>query len=236
VIAVDEAPAILSIADAIAADSYLGTPHVMRRGDVEAALARAALRLEGELASGGQDHFYLETQAALAIPGEDGAVEIHSSTQHPTEVQGATAEILGCDRSRIVVQVPRMGGGFGGKESQATHFAALAALAAVRLRATRQGLAQPRARHADDRQAPPVLVALPRRLRRPRPHHRASRSSPTPTAAGASTSPRRSSTARCSTSPTPTTSPTCASRAGPCAPTPPPTPRFAASAVRRACS
>jgi xanthine dehydrogenase molybdopterin binding subunit len=133
-IAVDEAPAILSIADAIAADSYLGTPHVMRRGDVEAALARAALRIEGEVASGGQDHFYLETQAALAIPGEDGAVELHSSTQHPTEVQGATAEILGCDRNRIVVQVPRMGGGFGGKESQATHFAALAALAAVRLR------------------------------------------------------------------------------------------------------
>jgi xanthine dehydrogenase molybdopterin binding subunit len=132
-IAVDELPAILSIAAAIAADSYLGTPHVMRRGDVEAALGRAALVLEGELASGGQDHFYLETQAALAVPGEDGTLEIHSSTQHPTEVQVATAEILGCDRNRIVVQVPRMGGGFGGKESQATHFAALAALAAVRL-------------------------------------------------------------------------------------------------------
>jgi len=127
---VEEAPAILSIADAIAADSYLGTPHRMRRGDVDAALARAPLRIEGELASGGQDHFYLETQAALAIPGEDGALEIHSSTQHPTEVQTATAEILGCDRSRIVVLVPRMGGAFGGKESQATHFAALAALAA----------------------------------------------------------------------------------------------------------
>ncbi len=132
-IVVDEAPAILSVADAIAAGSYLGTPHVMRRGDVEAALARAALQIEGELASGGQDHFYLETQAALAIPGEDGSLEIHSSTQHPTEIQVATAEILGCDRNRIVVLVPRMGGGFGGKESQATHFAALAALAAVRL-------------------------------------------------------------------------------------------------------
>jgi len=132
-IAVDEAPAILSIAAAIAADSYLGSPHVMRRGDVEAALAASALRLDGELASGGQDHFYLETQAALAIPGEDGALEIHSSTQHPTEVQVATAEILGCDRNRLVVSVPRMGGAFGGKESQATHFAALAALAATRL-------------------------------------------------------------------------------------------------------
>ena len=133
VIDVETAPAILSIADAIAADSYLGTPHRMRRGDVEVALARAVLRLDGELASGGQDHFYLETQAALAIPGEDGSLEIHSSTQHPTEVQTATAEILGCDRSRIVVQVPRMGGGFGGKESQATHFAALAGLAARHL-------------------------------------------------------------------------------------------------------
>ena len=132
-IAVDELPAILTVADAIAAGSYLGTPHVMRRGDVAPALARAALVLEGEVASGGQDHFYLETQAALAIPGEDGALEIHSSTQHPTEVQVATAEILGCDRSRLVVQVPRMGGGFGGKESQATHFAALAALAAHKL-------------------------------------------------------------------------------------------------------
>ncbi len=129
-IAVEESPAILSIADAIAADSYLGTPHRMARGDVDAALARAHVLVEGSLASGGQDHFYLETQAALAIPGEDGALEIHSSTQHPTEIQTATADILGCDRGRIVVQVPRMGGGFGGKESQATHFAALAALAA----------------------------------------------------------------------------------------------------------
>ena len=132
-IAVEERPAILSIADAIAADSYLGTPHRMRRGDVEAALSTASLRLAGELASGGQDHFYLETHAALAIPGEDGSLEIQSSTQHPSEIQAATAEILACDRSRIVVQVPRMGGGFGGKESQATHFAVLAALAAHHL-------------------------------------------------------------------------------------------------------
>ncbi len=129
-LSLEESPAILSIADAIAADSYLGTPHRMRRGDVEAALAGSYTRVEGELSSGGQDHFYLETQAALAIPGEDGSLEIHSSTQHPSEVQAATAEILGCDRSRVVVQVPRMGGGFGGKESQATHFAALAGLAA----------------------------------------------------------------------------------------------------------
>ena len=133
VVDIEPLPAILSIAEAIAADSYLCAAHVMRRGDVEAALAGSALRIDGEVSTGGQDHFYLETQAALAIPGEDLSLEIQSSTQHPTEVQVATAEILGCDRSRITVEVPRMGGGFGGKESQATHFAALAALAAMRL-------------------------------------------------------------------------------------------------------
>ena len=134
VVDIEPLPAILSIADAIAADSYLCAPHVMRRGDVEAALTGSALKIDGEVTTGGQDHFYLETQAALAIPGEDASLEIQSSTQHPTEVQVATAEILGCDRSRITVEVPRMGGGFGGKESQATHFAALAALAALHLR------------------------------------------------------------------------------------------------------
>jgi xanthine dehydrogenase large subunit len=133
VVDIEPLPAILTIAEAIAADSYLCAAHVMRRGDVAAALASSALRIDGEVSTGGQDHFYLETQAALAIPGEDSSVEIQSSTQHPTEVQVATAEILGCDRSRITVEVPRMGGGFGGKESQATHFAALAALAAMRL-------------------------------------------------------------------------------------------------------
>jgi len=71
VVDIEELPAILSIADAIAADSYLCAPHVMRRGDVEAALAGSALRIEAEVATGGQDHFYLETQAALAIPGEE---------------------------------------------------------------------------------------------------------------------------------------------------------------------
>lgn len=130
---IEELPAILSIADAIAAQSFLWPPHVMQRGDVEAALASAALVIEAEVSTGGQDHFYLETQAALAIPGEDGTFEVASSTQHPTEVQVATAEILGCDRSRLTIKVPRMGGGFGGKESQATHFAAFAALAAHHL-------------------------------------------------------------------------------------------------------
>ncbi len=133
VIEIEEAPALLTLSAALAAEAFLGTPHVMQRGDVEAALAHAPVQLTGELHSGGQDHFYLETQASLAIPGEDGCVQIFSSTQHPSEVQAATAEVLGCPRSRIVVEVPRMGGAFGGKESQATHFAALAALAAQQL-------------------------------------------------------------------------------------------------------
>ena len=126
----EELPAILSIAEAVAAGSFLCPPHVMQRGDVAAALARAALVLEGELSTGGQDHFYLETQAAMATPGEGDTLHVDSSTQHPSEVQAAVAEVLGWSRSQVVVQVPRMGGGFGGKESQASPFAALAAVAA----------------------------------------------------------------------------------------------------------
>jgi len=127
-------PALLSIEAADAAQSYHGEPHYMRRGDVGAALASAPLRFKGEVKTGGQDHFYLETHAALAIPEEEGALTIHSSTQHPSEVQAKVAEVLGCSRERIVVEARRMGGGFGGKETQGAHFAALAALAATRLK------------------------------------------------------------------------------------------------------
>lgn len=129
---IEELPAILSIREAIEQGSFLWDPHVMRRGDVEAALARADLVLTGDVSTGGQDHFYLETHAALAIPGEGETLHVESSTQHPSEVQAAIAEVLGWLKSQVVVQVPRMGGGFGGKESQASNFAALAAVAAVR--------------------------------------------------------------------------------------------------------
>ncbi|HEY8378028.1 MAG TPA: xanthine dehydrogenase molybdopterin binding subunit [Nannocystis sp.] len=131
-IEVEELPAILTIDEALAAGSFLCPPHVMRRGDVAAALSRAHLVIEGEICTGGQDHFYLETHAALAIPGEGQTMHVESSTQHPSEVQAAIAEVLGWARSQVVVQVPRMGGGFGGKESQASQFGALAALAAWR--------------------------------------------------------------------------------------------------------
>jgi xanthine dehydrogenase large subunit len=106
-------------------------PLTLARGDVEAALAAAPLRLDGEMRIGGQDHFYLEGQIALAIPEDDG-VTIHSSTQHPTEVQHMAARALAIPAHAVAVQVRRMGGAFGGKETQGNPFAVLAALAARR--------------------------------------------------------------------------------------------------------
>jgi xanthine dehydrogenase large subunit len=127
---VDYAPLepVLTVRDAIAKKSFLSDPHFIRRGDVEAALKRSALILEGEVENGAQDHFYLETQVTLALPEEGGALKLLCSTQHPTEVQTIVAEVLGIGRQQVVVEVPRMGGGFGGKETQAAPFAALAAL------------------------------------------------------------------------------------------------------------
>ncbi|HGG57330.1 MAG TPA: xanthine dehydrogenase molybdopterin binding subunit, partial [Nannocystis exedens] len=120
----------LTIEAAIAADSYLGEPHRIRRGSPENVLPGAFLRIQGEVRCGAQDHFYLETQVALAIPGEGDDIEVFSSTQHPTEVQTLVAAGLGIARNQVVVEVPRMGGAFGGKESQAAPFAVLAAIAA----------------------------------------------------------------------------------------------------------
>ncbi len=99
-------------------------------GDVAAALAQAPLRSAGTLQVGGQEHFYLEGQVALAVPGEDGAVLVYSSTQHPSEVQHIVARVLGVPDSFVTCTVRRMGGGFGGKETQATQWAVIAALAA----------------------------------------------------------------------------------------------------------
>jgi xanthine dehydrogenase large subunit len=99
-------------------------------GDVAEALAQAPLRSAGTLQVGGQEHFYLEGQVALAVPGEDGAVLVYSSTQHPSEVQHIVARVLGVPDSFVTCTVRRMGGGFGGKETQATQWAVIAALAA----------------------------------------------------------------------------------------------------------
>ena len=125
-------PPVLGIADAIAHQSYLTEPHILKRGDCDKALAAAPLRLEGEFESGGQEHFYLETHAAWAEPLEYGTMLVSSSTQHPSEIQSIVAEVLGVPRNRIVVEAPRMGGAFGGKEVQGNTFAALVALAVHR--------------------------------------------------------------------------------------------------------
>jgi xanthine dehydrogenase large subunit len=130
VLEIEELPAILDIRTAIAKGEFLLEPHVIRRGDVDGALRGADLIVAGEIETGGQDHFYLETQCALAIPEEASTFRVYSSTQHPSEVQAKVAEVLGIGRNQVVVECARMGGGFGGKETQAAHFAALAALGA----------------------------------------------------------------------------------------------------------
>ena len=124
--------AILSIDAAIAAQSWVLPPVEVERGDARAALRAAPRRLAGQSRVGGQDHFYLEGQIALAIPGDDGGVTVLSSTQHPSEVQHIVAEALGVPSAWVRVECRRMGGGFGGKESQPALFAALAAIAALR--------------------------------------------------------------------------------------------------------
>ncbi|MEO7598609.1 MAG: xanthine dehydrogenase molybdopterin binding subunit [Opitutus sp.] len=124
--------AIVSVPNAIAEQSYHTEPRVLRRGDAATALTLSPSTLAGEFSFGGQEHFYLETQAAWAEAGEDGDVTIMSSTQHPSEIQTIVAEVLHLPRNKVVVQAPRMGGGFGGKETQGNTPAALVALAALK--------------------------------------------------------------------------------------------------------
>ena len=107
---------------------------VLKRGDARAALETAPRRLKGEMRIGGQEHFYLEGHIALAIPGEDEDVTVWSSTQHPSEVQHMVGHVLGIASNAVTVNTRRMGGGFGGKETQGNQFAALAALAAKKLK------------------------------------------------------------------------------------------------------
>lgn len=125
-------PAVVSIREAIARESFHSAPRLMTRGDWAAAMSAAPQRLVGEFEFGGQEHFYLETQAAWAEPGDEGDVLIASSTQHPSEIQAIVSEVLHLPRNKVVVQAPRMGGGFGGKETQGNTPAALVALAAVK--------------------------------------------------------------------------------------------------------
>jgi len=126
----DPLPPILSIPEAVAQGSFHGPAQTLSRGDADAALSRAAHRLGGELFVNGQDHFYLETHVSWAVPEPDGSVHVTSSTQHPSETQGVVANVLGVSAHQVTVTCLRLGGGFGGKESQAAPYAAIAALGA----------------------------------------------------------------------------------------------------------
>ena len=138
-------PTILTIPDAIASGSYHSAPMQIRRGDAQTAILKSPHRIIGELSIGGQEHFYLETQSAIAWIDESGGVSLHSSTQHPAETQAIVGRVLGLHEHQVTVECLRMGGAFGGKETQANAWAAIAALGAWKTRR-------------------PVRVRLPRRL------------------------------------------------------------------------
>ena len=129
-----ELPAILTIDAAVAKKKFLTTPIKMEQGDVDTELERSTLRLAGTFTIGGQEQFYLESQAAYVIPGEGNDLTVYSSTQNTTEVQKVVAEVLGLRHSEVVCICKRMGGGFGGKETQAVMPALMAAIVAQKTR------------------------------------------------------------------------------------------------------
>jgi xanthine dehydrogenase molybdopterin binding subunit len=120
--------AILTIEDAMAKNSLLGPPRTMQRGNADEALQNSPHRITGELKTGAQEHWYLESQVCLCLPGEGNEINVFSSTQHPSETQALIAELLGIRKHDVVVEVRRMGGAFGGKETQANHTACWTAL------------------------------------------------------------------------------------------------------------
>ncbi len=128
----EDLPAIITIADARAADSHILPPKRVERGDPDAAIAAAPHSVSGHMTLGGQDHFYLEGHISLATPGEEGDMHILCSTQHPSEVQHLVARALDRPDNQVTVEVRRMGGAFGGKETQSSLFAAAASLVADR--------------------------------------------------------------------------------------------------------
>jgi len=115
-------------------DRQVTTPLTLKRGDAATAIASAPHRIKNRMKLGGQDHFYLEGQVSLAIPGEDDEVVVYCSTQGPSETQHLVAHALGVPSNAVTVEVRRMGGGFGGKETQANQCAAIAAIAAKKHR------------------------------------------------------------------------------------------------------
>lgn len=126
-------PPTLDIETAIQNREFIGPKRQIECGDPDAALKSAPYKLSGQIQIAGQDHFYLESQACVVYPKEDGALEIHASSQHPSEVQHLVAEALGLKYHQVVCVVKRMGGAFGGKESQAAPFAVYASIVALKL-------------------------------------------------------------------------------------------------------
>ncbi|MFT7008901.1 MAG: xanthine dehydrogenase large subunit [Colwellia sp.] len=122
--------AVLTVQDALAKQNFVRPPFTMKRGDSASAIAAAEHQLSGAIIVGGQEHVYLEGQVSTAVPTEDGGMEIYTSSQHPSEVQKLVAEVLAIPLNKVMVDMRRMGGGFGGKETQAAPWACIAALLA----------------------------------------------------------------------------------------------------------
>lgn len=130
---ITESKPIFTIEEALAANSrFEDGPRIYAKGDAKAHLVSAAHSITGSISMGGQEHFYLEGQAAFALPGENGDVLVHSSTQHPTEIQHKVAHAIGKPMHAVRVETRRMGGGFGGKESQGNALAVACAIAALK--------------------------------------------------------------------------------------------------------
>ncbi|KAH4969580.1 hypothetical protein HBH77_108800 [Parastagonospora nodorum] len=131
----EELPAIFTIEEAIEHESYFQHFRHIQKGDTEKAFAEADHVFTGTARMGGQEHFYLETNACLAVPKpEDGEMEIFSSTQNPAETQAYVAKVVGVAANKIVTRVKRMGGGFGGKETRSIQLAGIVACAANKIR------------------------------------------------------------------------------------------------------
>ena len=129
---IQSSPASLTLEQAQSSNKQVRPSHSLVKGDSGQGLADAPHQLTIKQQVGGQEHFYLEGQVSLAIPQDNGGVLIHSSSQHPSEVQKLVAEVLALPMHKVVVDMRRMGGGFGGKETQAAQWACLAALLALR--------------------------------------------------------------------------------------------------------
>ncbi|MEP1446742.1 MAG: xanthine dehydrogenase molybdopterin binding subunit [Paraglaciecola sp.] len=131
-IAIAESQACLSVGQAKAQDNFVHPPHFMHSGDFETSYQQSPIQIEGKMLIGGQEHMYLEGQVSMAIPEEEDRILVYTSSQHPSEVQKLIAEVLDIKLHKVVVDMRRMGGGFGGKETQAAQWACIAAILASR--------------------------------------------------------------------------------------------------------